>query len=74
MTNKKRVNLDQRQIKTMLWVVAIGYLTIALTLGGLLIVYGSVSNLVLGFLIVALLPLIGGSIVLSIALGQSSNK
>ena len=58
----------------MLGVVAIGYLTVALTLGGLLIVYGSVSNLMLVFLIVALLALSGGSIVLGKTLHQLSNK
>ncbi|MYD46362.1 MAG: hypothetical protein F4W92_08425 [Gammaproteobacteria bacterium] len=61
-------------MRIMLGVVAIGYLTVALTLGGLLIVYGSVSNLMLVFLIVALLALSGGSIVLGKTLHQLSNK
>lgn len=74
MTNKSSVKLDLRQIKILLWVVAIGYLTIALTLGGLIIMYGDVSNLVLGFACVALVALSGCSIFLSRALNQLSNQ
>ncbi|MXZ44957.1 MAG: hypothetical protein F4Z01_08315 [Gammaproteobacteria bacterium] len=74
MTNKNRVKLDRRQIKIMLGVVAIGYLTIALTLAGILIVYGNISNLVLGIVFVPLVVLVGCSFVLSRALKQLSNQ
>lgn len=58
----------------MLGVVAIGYLTIALTLAGILIVYGNISNLVLGIVFVPLVVLVGCSFVLSRALKQLSNQ
>ena len=74
MTNKNRVKLGRRQIKILLGVVALGYLTIALTLAGILIVYGNISNLVLGFVFVPLVVLVGGSFYLSRALKQLSNQ
>ncbi|MCY3627048.1 MAG: hypothetical protein OXG88_05355 [Gammaproteobacteria bacterium] len=74
MTNKNRDNLDLLQIGRLLWVVAIGYLTIALTLAGLLIVHVNIPNLVLGVVFVALVALSGGSMFLSKKLNQLTKQ